>query len=48
MYLCLNLLEYNADARKHVTSELKGDVMVIRINTPGAKVCIATFMHNNK
>ena len=28
----------NVDARKHVTNELKGDVMVIRINTPGSKV----------
>lgn len=36
--LRLNLLEYKTDVRKHVTSELKGDVMVIRINTPGSKV----------
>ena len=31
-------MEYITDARKHVASELKGDVQVIRINTPGAKV----------
>lgn len=30
--------QFLQNARKHVTSELKGDVMVIRINTPGAKV----------
>ena len=33
---------YNADARKHVTNELKGDVMVIRINSPRSKVSEVT------